>query len=257
MIRQGAGEPLVLLHGVTMTERVWREVVPPLARGYDVVAPTALGHRGGPVSARPPVSIGEVIDDAERLLDELGFERAHLVGNSMGGWSALELARRGRALSVCALSPAGMWEPRSDDFRETLTILSTAIRESRRTRPLLPLLARSRRVRRHATRYLSADGARVSAAELIAQADDALACQADIDPSHTDDYLPALDPAPCPVTIAWGNVDRLFPIERYESRARALVPAARFLVLDGVGHVPMLDDPGLVVRTIEAATQAG
>ena len=54
------------------------------------------------------------MDDLERLLDELGLAKAHLAGNSLGGWAALELARRGRALTVCALSPAGAWGSETD-----------------------------------------------------------------------------------------------------------------------------------------------
>ena len=254
MIRQGSGEPLVLLHGITLTEHSWQGVVPHLASSHDVIVPTALGHHGGRAPGRMPVVMTDVIGDAERTLDELGLDRAHLVGNSMGGWAALELARRGRALSVCAISPAGLWESGGEDMERVYAILRAAIRDTRRTRKLLPLLARSRRFRRYAYRYLSADGGHVPAAELIAGADDLIACQVIPDPA-TPEALPALDPVPCPVTIAWGTVDRLFPLDRYRRNAERLVPGARFVVLDGVGHVPMLDDPELVARTILAAAE--
>jgi pimeloyl-ACP methyl ester carboxylesterase len=58
-----------------------------------------------------------------------------------------------------------------------------------------------------------------------------------------------LDP-PCPVTLAWAARDVLFPLAAYRERAEELVPAAEFLVLDDVGHVAMMDDPGLVAATI-------
>src|ERR1019366_4918160 len=71
---------------------------------HDVLAPTLPGHAGG-----PPLD-GEVTDalipDAiERAMDEAGFETAHIVGNSLGGYVALQLAARGRADSVVALAP--------------------------------------------------------------------------------------------------------------------------------------------------------
>ncbi|HUO36911.1 MAG TPA: alpha/beta fold hydrolase [Mycobacterium sp.] len=70
-----------------------------------VYAPTLLGHRGGPVAQRRPAALTDVIDAAELYLDEQGLDRPHLAGNSMGGGVAIELARRGRAATVCALSP--------------------------------------------------------------------------------------------------------------------------------------------------------
>ncbi len=255
MIREGSGEPLVLFHGVTSSGQVWRDVVPLLADHHEVIAPTALGHHGGRVPTRRPVGIADIVDDAERRLDELGIDRAHLAGNSMGGWMALELARRGRARSVCALSPAGMWEAGGEDMDRVYTILESAVRDVRRTRPLLPVLAHSKRFRRRATVYLSLDGAGIPPTDLIARFDDVLGCEP-LSGRAAGEAFSTLDPAPCPVTIAWSAADRLFPIDHYGPRAQALVPAAEFLALDGVGHVPMLDDPGLVARTILATSGA-
>ncbi len=96
MIRSGKGEPVVLLHGVTGSETMWRNVIPRLAPRYDTIALTALGHRGGRPGGRG-ASVQDLVDDAERSLDELGLERPHLAGNSLGGWMTIELARRGRA----------------------------------------------------------------------------------------------------------------------------------------------------------------
>ena len=151
MLRQGSGEPLVLLHGVLRSERSWSHVVPLLATRHDVIVPTALGHNGGhPVTERPasmehiiddaerPASMEHIIDDAERLLDELGLEQAHLAGSSMGGWMAIEPARRGRARSVCALSPAGVWDGDWEDKQRVFELLSTAVRDTRRSRAKLP-----------------------------------------------------------------------------------------------------------------------
>ena len=101
---------LVLLHGITMSgESAWREMVPLLADHHQVFVPNALGHRGGPSVQLRPVTMSDVVDAAERYLDEHGLDRPHLAGNSMGGYMAIELARRGRAATVCALSPAGLW----------------------------------------------------------------------------------------------------------------------------------------------------
>jgi pimeloyl-ACP methyl ester carboxylesterase len=254
MLRQGEGEPLVLLHGILCDECVWSGVTGLLAGGYDVIVPTMLGHHGGAPVRKRPASVEHVVDDVERLLDELGLAKAHLAGNSLGGWVALELARRGRALTVCALSPAGAWE--SDGARRA-AVLRRTVRDTRRSRAILPLLARSGRLRHWALRHSAVHGERVSPAELLAMADDVIGCEIAEDLFADESSLAPLDPPSCPITLAWAGRDRIFPVEINGARARELIPAARFLVLDGVGHVPMLDDPQLVARTILASTTAG
>ena len=85
----------------------------------------------------------QLVDDCERQLDELGIDRPHVAGNSLGGWTALELARRGRARSVCAFSPAGTWDPSGNAGRRSREGLRGTARDARRFRRLLPLLVRS------------------------------------------------------------------------------------------------------------------
>ena len=95
----------MLLHALGMSARVWDDVRPLLEPHHEVIALTALGHRGGAKPVHRPARVGDMVDDAERSLDELGLERPHIAGNSIGGWMAIELARRGRARTACALSP--------------------------------------------------------------------------------------------------------------------------------------------------------
>src|SRR3954447_16134817 len=111
-----AAEPLVLIHGFSGTAAVWEPVLPALQEHHDVTAVTLLGHcRGAAFADGVTPSFDALADGIERDLDAAGIEKAHLVGNSLGGWLALELAHRGRALSVVALSPAGGWEPGSKE----------------------------------------------------------------------------------------------------------------------------------------------
>ena len=250
MIREGSGEPLVLLHGVTCSEGVWRRVVPHLAAHHDTMALTALGHRGGPSAAKLPVRLADLVDDIEGRLKALRINTAHLAGNSMGGWIALELARRGRARSVTALSPAGTWDAGSDEHRRSRATLHRTARDTRRARRLMPLLMRVPSARRYALRNAATHGERATRQELLALAEDMIGCEARADLLDTDEQLAPLDPLPCPVTIAWSGQDRVLPLEVNGARARELMPGARFIVLDDVGHVPMLDDPVLVARTI-------
>ena len=249
MLRQGSGEPLVLLHGILCSERVWGNVVGLLSGQHDVIVPTMLGHNGGQLASRRPASIEHLVDDLERLLDELGIVKAHLAGNSLGGWVALELARRGRALTVCALSPAGAWSSETD-AQPVRATLKRAVHDTQRSRRILPLVAHSRRIRRFALRNSALHGERVSPAEFLSLTDDLIGCQISGDLLASDARLSPLDPAPCPITLAWSAEDRIFPLEAYRSRACELIPGADFIVLDDVGHIPMLDDPRLVAQTI-------
>jgi pimeloyl-ACP methyl ester carboxylesterase len=116
--RGGSGSPLVALHGFAGTWRVWELVLPALERRHEVLAPTLPGHAGGrPLPAE--LTVDTLADAVADTMDGAGFEAAHLVGNSLGGYVALQLAARGRARSVVALAPAGGWvrgDPAIDDL---------------------------------------------------------------------------------------------------------------------------------------------
>jgi len=144
----GAGTPLVLLHGVGGTWRVWRPVLPLLERWHAVFAPTLPGHCGAdrlPAGVAP--SIDALADGVAEQLDRAGIDRAHIVGNSLGGWIALELARRGRARSVVLFGPAGAWRSAA-----RMTAVATGLRLSfvllARQAGRAEAIARRRRARR-------------------------------------------------------------------------------------------------------------
>src|SRR3954468_21418228 len=100
-------EPLLLVHGFTDTRATWTPLLPHLSEHHELLVPTLTGHRGGPpIPPGMTDPLATMADGLERVLDEAGHDKAHLVGNSLGGWLAFELAHRGRALSVVAISPA-------------------------------------------------------------------------------------------------------------------------------------------------------
>ena len=109
-IHLGSGEPMLLLHPFMMSQNVWKGVAPLIADTgrYEVLAPTMPGHNGG-IKGRFFLDTAELADDMERRMDALGWDTAHIVGNSLGGWVAFELARRGRARTLTGIAPAGGW----------------------------------------------------------------------------------------------------------------------------------------------------
>ena len=140
--RRGAGEPLLLLHGTGGSRAHWRPVVDLLAEHRELLLVDLPGHGESdpPPQGIPhtPAGYAQVLAG---MLQELGIELADVAGNSVGGWTALELARLGRARSVVALAPAGLWAKR-DPWSSTLQ-LSTQHRLGRLFAPVVPSLLRS------------------------------------------------------------------------------------------------------------------
>ncbi|MEV2221087.1 alpha/beta hydrolase [Nocardia vinacea] len=253
-VSAGRGEPLVLLHGVAMSARVWDPLIPQLSVRYQVLAPTALGHRGGAAVSRRPARIADFVDEVERLLDENGWATAHLVGNSLGGWTAVELARRGRARTVCALSPAGFWDAGGTGHADSSATIARNVTFARLTRPLAPLTLRSSLVRRSALRVIAEHGDRLESSAAAGIVADLLGCTVTDDLLNTRDAIADFERLPCPITVAWSQADRIFPVAVNGAIAQQRLPGVTFEVLPGVGHVPMIDDPGLVLRTILTRT---
>jgi pimeloyl-ACP methyl ester carboxylesterase len=127
---------------------------------------------------------------------------------------------------------------------------------TRITRGIVPLVMKSP-LRRWAMRDLAWHGDRIDAARAVEVANDGLGCSIIDDVFRDDDeQVVAMDPLPCPITIAWAEKDTLLPVEVYETAVKERLPGAVFTILPGVGHMPMLDDPELVARTILAVTSA-
>jgi pimeloyl-ACP methyl ester carboxylesterase len=243
---------VVLLHGVTMSGRVWRPVAPLLTPYLDVHTPTSLGHRGGSQVETSPTTVSDLVDDAERYLDAEGLERPHLAGNSLGGWMAIELARRGRAASVCAISPGGFWDDRGARGRDrTVRTLQRIALLGRLSRPLgvLPhLLPLSRRI---AMADIAERADQLSPRHAASAVYDLAECVVLADVLSTHERVePFAAELPCPITVAWAEMDRILPLRTLGQVARERLPQARFEILPGVGHVPMIDDPVMVADSI-------
>jgi pimeloyl-ACP methyl ester carboxylesterase len=253
--RSGEGTPLVLLHGITGSWRIWAPVIPALEAYHDVFAPTLPGHRGA--DPLPSVSLDTIADGIERSLDAAGLETVHLVGNSLGGWLSLELARRGRARSVVALSPAGAWR-NGRDLRRVVFLVGSSAKVVLITPHLGPLLRRPRS-RRALLRQVMEHGERVPPSAVVELLEDVAGCTMLADfmgyVRSSSSYAGGLDDAPFPIRIAWAEHDRTIPFAAYGRPMLDALPNAEHVTLPGVGHVPMYDDPALVVSTILEVTR--
>ncbi|MGZ6643125.1 MAG: alpha/beta fold hydrolase [Solirubrobacteraceae bacterium] len=244
--RGGSGPPLVCLHGFTDTWRTWELVLPALERRHEVLAPTLPGHAGGP--PLDGAMSGALLPDAvERAMDDAGFATAHLVGNSLGGYVALQLAARGRAASVVALAPAGGWAQGDDSYVETLRFFATMQDQLEAAAPHAEAIVATAEGRRRATQYITTRYEHLPAELLAHQLRGAAACdgaRAMIDYAIREGYDLDAERIACPVRILWGTEDRLLPWPSAATRFRRdWLPHADWVELDGVGHCPQLDVP--------------
>lgn len=256
LYRAGAGEPVLLLHGFTGTWRHWRPLLGDLAARYDVIAPTLAGHAGGePYPAGVGVSAGSAVDLLERQLDDLGLTDVHVVGNSMGGALALELARRGRTRSVVALAPGGGWTPGDGEAPRVGRFFSRQLRLTRLAAPAMATVLRRPLGRHLAFRNIMRHGELVSPADAVDLAATSLQCTIagrliELLKADAELALTGLDAIRCPVLVASPQYDRVLPAERHAPRLLREIPGAEAVTLAGCGHVPMWDDTAAVLDTI-------
>jgi pimeloyl-ACP methyl ester carboxylesterase len=193
-----------------------------------------------------PANLGAAVGD---LCNELGLTDFHLAGNSLGGWAALELAKSGRAASVCAISPAGLWRsalgPRrfnSHAAAHRLGFLFSGLLASpgMRARFLRTTVGYPERLTAAEGRALIADWLRAPGYDA---ANDEMR-------SHVFEN-PEL--VRVPTTVAWGTLDRLVAPPRPDR-----MPAgARYVELPDVGHTPTWDNPELIAELLlDASDQA-
>ncbi|HEX3771324.1 MAG TPA: alpha/beta hydrolase [Polyangiaceae bacterium] len=256
----GAGDPLLLLHPFALCADAWRPILPALVKRHELLVATFPGHMGGdPVPAGFRHSIETSVDLAEAELDAVGIDKVHIAGNSLGGWFALELARRGRAKSVVAISPGGGWERGSFEERELLRTFHRLGRLIRMGGPIAPVLGRIGMARNFALKQIVAYPERLTREEAAFLIRAPYRCEAFYDVLAQLPREPEprpIEKGACPVRIVWGTEDRLLPMRGYSERWKRLLPWAEWIVLHGAGHVPMYDDPEHVADLILDVTAA-
>lgn len=258
--RGGSGEPLVLLHGFTNSWTAWKPVLAALEQHHRVFAPALPGHYGGPPFDAESVSIETMADLFERQLSDEGIDRAHFAGNSMGGLLSIEMAMRGRAHSVVAVCPAGAWERGSREERAVARVFQRNRTALRFVGPWIGTIARNRHMRAIAMREAVGYPNRVSASLAEDTLRAAAACEIvdrALSSMKAGQLFDDLHPAQCPIRIAYGTRDRILKHEGYYARFRRQLPDVEWVPLEGLGHMPMSDDPAQVARVILEVTSPG
>jgi pimeloyl-ACP methyl ester carboxylesterase len=251
--RRGAGEPLLLIQGMSGTHLSWGDPFTGALEGFDVVS---YDHRGIGRSARidDPFSIVDLAEDAAALLDALGWESAHVMGISMGGMVAQELALRHpdriRTLTLgCTYcgGPGSALAPQA-----TLERLSAGMLSGDRE-----LAIRTGFEVNVSAAFAAQDGAydtfRTMAKALPAPVPVIMLQMQAIAAHDTSARLPALA---APTLVIHGDQDQMLPVANGRLIA-SLVPGAHLEILEGVGHMFWWEQPQRSAELLRSHALAG
>ena len=250
--RCGSGEPLVLLHGLGSSRSAWLPVLPILAERFDVIAVDLPGFGDSeplPTGFEPnPAALAAAVADT---LTRLGVDTAHVAGNSLGGWIALELAALWPVRSVTALSPAGLWRGHTPFYcrlalrasRLMTRCFGTALRYVVRWR-IGRVVVFGQMIGRPSR--MTVEQARTAITAIGTSPGFRAALRATL---HRR-YL-ASGRIDVPVTVEFGARDRVL-LKRQSRHVDQLPQHAEVLQLPGAGHVPMSDAPEAVAAVISA-----
>jgi pimeloyl-ACP methyl ester carboxylesterase len=242
---------MVLLHGLGLTWNSWMPVLPALEARHDVIALDLPGFgASAPIGDGVPPTPSALAGAVAAELDRLRLRTPILVGNSLGGWLALELARRGRAERAVAIAPSGLEAPGERAYVIALNELMRA--RARVAAPLgravtAPLPTRALLfggLRTRPWKVDPADGVRE-----LESFGRSRSFQPTLRWTVGATIARGLADIRVPVRIVFGTLDVMlgaFTAPRFA----AAIPGAELRALRGLGHVPMNDDPEQVARTI-------
>jgi pimeloyl-ACP methyl ester carboxylesterase len=246
VIALGSGPPVVFVHGLAGCWQNWLEQLLPFAVEHRAVALDLPGFGASPMPAGPITISGyaQVIDE---VCDALGLDAVAVVGNSMGGFIAAELAIRfpARVERLVLVSAAGI------SVEHQRSTYERALRGERLLSAYGGWLAsrsenvvRRDRLRRAVMRLVAAHPDLIEAPLAFEQ----------LRGSGKPGFIHALDALTsypirerlpeiaCPTLVMWGEDDRLVPLSD-ASVFEELIPRARKVIFPDTGHVPMLERP--------------
>lgn len=230
-VRQGKGTPLVLLHGYPLDHHIWDEIAPMLEGRFDLIMPDLRGF-GASSTVDTPYTMDDFASDIAGLLDHLGIQKAALAGHSMGGYVALAFVNKypervsglGMVSSQALADPPerkeGRYKTAEDVAAKGIQSVVEAMAPKLSPDPQIQALTSEVMARQQPAAYIGALKAmaeRMDASALIAA-------------------------VKFPVVIVHGDADELIPVDRAREVKNA-IPHAHLLELNGVGHLPMLENP--------------
>jgi len=227
----GSGTPLMLVHGFPLDHTIWAEVADLLKGEFTLILPDLRGF-GESTTVETPYNMSDMADDLAGLLDHLGLEKAAFAGHSMGGYVCLAFAkkypRRVSRLGLVASQAA------ADTPEKKAARYQTADEVSQKgagivAEGMTPTLSADPTVQAYIRPLMECQTPAAVMGALKAMAE-------------REDTLSSLSSAPFPVTLIHGDGDVLIPVERARD-IKVVLPPAQMIVLQGIGHMPMMESP--------------
>jgi pimeloyl-ACP methyl ester carboxylesterase len=253
----GSGPLLILIHGITGSSANWDPVLPLLAERFTILAPDLLGH-GASAKPRGDYSLGAYASMVRDLAGVLGHDRATVVGHSLGGGIAMQLAYQfpERVERMVLVSSGGLG-------REVHPILRAATLPG--SEFILPLLTARPLMDAGAAvgRFLGQIGLDVgpdltemgrgfaSLGELESRSAFVHTARAviDVGGQRVDASDRLYLAAALPTLLVWGERDQIIPA-RHGREAHELIPGSRLELLERAGHFPHHDEPVRFARIL-------
>ncbi|MFF0309561.1 alpha/beta fold hydrolase [Streptosporangium sp. NPDC004379] len=229
------GDPVILLAGAGGNALAWHRYIEPLARVRPVLAVDPLGEPGRSVQTRPLATGAEVGGWLTEVLAAAGAERAHVVGSSYGGWTAVEqqLGGGGRVAALTLLDPAG-FAPLTGRFYRWLIVGGMAA--------LLP-----RALRRRVAGAVGNGTLREDALMRLMTAGRSFRRRLPVPPVYTDEQVRELS---VPVQVLLGARSTLHDAQAVAARLAGIAPSWRVEIVPGTGHALPVEAPDLVTERI-------
>lgn len=237
--RETGRETLVLVHGFGGSKDNWVRMAAHLSSDYNLVIPDLIGHGDSSVGAEADYSIEAQARLLTELMDALDTGPVHMAGNSMGGGITAWFASRypDRVRSIALYDPAGSFRyPSELDEQLAAGNNPLVVRESGDFRRLMEFVLEQRP-------YVPGILISVMEREAIARQQTLdRVFEAILGSSGEHSLESVLGNIPVPALVVWGREDRVLHPDNAQV-FESLIPDARRVMLDGVGHVPMLEVP--------------
>ena len=254
-VRRGSGPLLIVIQQLD-PPAFWSRTIDDLSEACEVLAVDLQGFGDTPpLAAGQSPSVSALTDAVAAWIAESHLDEPYVVGNSLGGAVAIELAKRKAVAGAVAVSPIGCWTRREAARALRSLRVGGAVARAAASRP--GLITRTRLGRTLAFGQLVARPWRM-AESTARSALMGMATAPGFEATRREVVTYRLEgPEPeVPVTIAWAAKDRMTP-PRQARRATEVLPHAKLVTLPGCGHAAMVDDPQLVARVVREAMARG
>ncbi|HEX2443430.1 MAG TPA: alpha/beta fold hydrolase [Vicinamibacterales bacterium] len=231
----GAGPPVVFSHALGLDLHMWGQITTSIEERWTVVRYDTRNH-GRSDLIQSPFTLDDLVDDAERLIDELKHERVSWVGLSLGGMIGLGLAIRhpGRIARLVVANTASTYP---DDLRRGWIERGTTARTDG-----MPALVDFILRRSFSPAFLASGDDALSRTRQTVLAADARGYAACCDAIASLDYQQRLKQIRCPTLVICGDADEAVPVSWAQALTDA-IPGAALAVIPGSGHLSATEYP--------------